>query len=106
MIGVFTVPIGDLMRSLKEERERETNIIREIIKELSERLGPDDNMEGDEYMARSYRASINGDSVDQYQEQHIDGSIVEEDEDALLPRLSSASLASQGGGLRGKKKKG
>ena len=49
MIGVFTVPIGDLMRSLKEERERETTIIKEIIEELNTRLGPNENMEGDDY---------------------------------------------------------
>ena len=55
MIGVFSVPIGDLMRSLKEERERETQIIQDIIDKLKE---IDDD--GSEYHPPSYRNSING----------------------------------------------
>jgi len=35
MIGVFTVPIGDLMNKLKAERKKETDKIEEINTQLN-----------------------------------------------------------------------
>ena len=54
MIGVFSVPIGELMRSLKLERKNETEIIQGIIDKLKE---IDDD--GEEYHPPSYKNSIN-----------------------------------------------
>ena len=42
MIGVFTVPIGQLMLDLKEERRSETAVIQNINEELEKLLKSDD----------------------------------------------------------------
>ena len=104
MIGVFSVPIGDLMRSLKEERERETQIIQDIIDKLKE---IDDD--GSEYHPPSYRNSING--VDPGQRSmHMDGSILSEQDlddgdKGSIVSGKSASLQSDANLLKAKKKK-
>ena len=43
LIGVFTVPIGQLMLDLKDERREETQIIEDINVELEKILNDGDN---------------------------------------------------------------
>lgn len=38
MIGAFTIPIGDLIKSLKDEREEETKAIQDVNDELAKIL--------------------------------------------------------------------
>lgn len=105
MIGVFTVPIGELMEDLKEERRRETDIIRNINAELAKILGPEEDMAGSRFSVASY--AING---EEGQGQiNLDGSIMEDENENLLGSIASASLSGSIGdgnaGLKGKKKK-
>ena len=91
------------MESLKEERKRETDIIRNINAELAKILGPEEDMAGSRYSVASY--SLNG---EEGQAQiNLDGSIIEDENENLLGSVASLSGSIGGGnaGLKGKKKK-
>ena len=41
MIGVFTIPMGEIMQDLIRERKEETQVMEDIILKLDEILGQD-----------------------------------------------------------------
>ena len=66
MIGVFTVPIGDLMLELKAERKEETEIIENICVELEKIL------QSGEFEVKSYNTSINNKGAKKQSTQNFD----------------------------------
>lgn len=63
LIGTFVLPIGELMRELRKERQEETQVIRDINEKLDAILNQDPNL-----IVKSYNAT------------NINATLVEEDE--------------------------
>jgi hypothetical protein len=60
IIGNFVLPIGDLMRDLKKERQEETAVIRDINQKLQGILDQDPSL-----IVKSYSTNINATLVEE-----------------------------------------